>query len=310
MVLKPRTRRFARPRRRTPRLKGLSLNTIIPNVMTLLALCAGLTSIRYGLLGHFEKAIFAIMLAAILDGLDGRVARLLHGTSQFGAELDSLSDFVCFGVAPAILLYLWSMDAAGGIGWALVLLYVVCCGLRLARFNTQLIGERELPAWAYNYFTGVPAPAAAWLVLLPMILSFQVAPGFFSRPPVVAVFLVGVAILMVSRVPTFSFKKIKVPHNYVLPLMLAIGALAAFLVTNPWLTLGVVGLGYIAILPLGVRSFHRLEREAREVAEEREEAVDGAGPAAPESDSPSADAGTDADAKDKPVAAPETPSAP
>jgi CDP-diacylglycerol--serine O-phosphatidyltransferase len=264
-----RRRRFLSPRRRTPRLNGLPFNKIVPNVMTLLALCAGLTAIRYGLRAEFEKAIIAIVLAAILDGLDGRVARMLKGTSQFGAELDSLSDFVCFGVTPAILLYLWSMNAAGGIGWALVLLYVVCCGLRLARFNTQLMGEKDLPSWAYNYFTGVPAPAAAGLVLLPMVLSFEIAPAFFAKPPVVAVFLVGVAALMVSRVPTFSFKKVKIPHQVVLPLLLGIGVLAAFLVTNPWLTFGALGLLYIASIPFGLRSFHKLEREARQMAEDR-----------------------------------------
>ncbi|MCF8503253.1 MAG: CDP-alcohol phosphatidyltransferase family protein, partial [Rhodospirillum sp.] len=123
--------------------------------MTILALCAGLTAIRYGLRAEFERAIIAIFLAAALDGLDGRVARMLKGTSQFGAELDSLSDFVCFGVTPAILLYLWTMNTAGGLGWALVLLYVVCCGLRLARYNTQLMGEKDLLSWANNYFTGV-----------------------------------------------------------------------------------------------------------------------------------------------------------
>jgi CDP-diacylglycerol--serine O-phosphatidyltransferase len=250
-----RRRRFLSPRRRTPRLNGLPFNKIVPNVMTLLALCAGLTAIRYGLRAEFEKAIIAIVLAAILDGLDGRVARMLKGTSQFGAELDSLSDFVCFGVTPAILLYLWSMNAAGGIGWALVLLYVVCCGLRLARFNTQLMGEKDLPSWAYNYFTGVPAPAAAGLVLLPMVLSFEIAPAF--------------AALMVSRVPTFSFKKVKIPHQVVLPLLLGIGVLAAFLVTNPWLTFGALGLLYIASIPFGLRSFHKLEREARQMAEDR-----------------------------------------
>lgn len=276
-----RRRRFQSSRRRTPRLKGLPFNKIVPNVMTILALCAGLTAIRYGLRAEFERAIIAIFLAAALDGLDGRVARMLKGTSQFGAELDSLSDFVCFGVTPAILLYLWTMNTAGGLGWALVLLYVVCCGLRLARFNTQLMGEKDLPSWAYNYFTGVPAPAAAGLVLLPMILSFEIAPQFFSKPLVVAVFLVAVAVLMVSQLPTFSFKKMKVPNRAVLPLMVGIGVLAAFLVTNPWMTLGILGLLYIGTIPFGLRSFRKLEREAIQVAEDRE-----AGEGPPDGDPP------------------------
>ncbi|GEO80333.1 CDP-alcohol phosphatidyltransferase family protein [Pararhodospirillum oryzae] len=251
-------------RRRTPRLKGLSFNRIIPNLMTLLALCAGLTSLRYGLHGEYEKAVVAIILAGILDGLDGRVARLLKGTSRFGAELDSLSDFVCFGVAPALLLYLWSMGVAGGVGWALVLLYVVSCGLRLARFNTQLMGERDLPAWAYNYFTGVPAPAGAGLVLLPMMLSFATdSPDVFSHPALVGLVLSGVAVLMISRVPTFSFKNIKVPHAAVLPIMVGIGILAGFLVTSPWLTLAGVGCLYLGMMPVSLHSFRRLEREAQ-----------------------------------------------
>ncbi|WP_041793729.1 CDP-diacylglycerol--serine O-phosphatidyltransferase [Pararhodospirillum photometricum] len=254
-------------RRRTPRLQGLSFNKIIPNVMTLLALCAGLTSLRYGLHGEFEKAVVAIILAAILDGLDGRVARLLNGTSRFGAELDSLSDFVCFGVAPALLLYLWSMGMAGGVGWALVLLYVVSCALRLARFNTQLMGERDLPAWAYNYFTGVPAPAAAGLVMLPMMLSFATeTPEVFSHPALVGLVLAGVAALMVSRLPTFSLKKVKVPHKAVMPLLVGIGILAGLLVTNPWLTLGGVGVIYLALIPISFHTFRRLQREAQHMA--------------------------------------------
>ena len=145
--------------RRPPRISGLSFNKLIPNILTMLALCAGLTSIRFGLHGKWDQAVISILLAGLLDGLDGRIARLLHGTSKFGAELDSLSDFVSFGVAPSMLLYFWTMQGAGGIGWALVLLFSVCCALRLARFNTML-GEPDLPPWAYNFFTGVPAPAA------------------------------------------------------------------------------------------------------------------------------------------------------
>lgn len=255
-----------RPRRariRPPRIPGLSINHMIPNVLTLLALCAGLTSIRFGLHGKWEAGVAAIFLAAVLDGLDGRVARLLQGTSKFGAELDSLSDFVSFGVAPAMLLYFWTMQTAGGFGWALVLLFAVCCALRLARFNTML-GD-DLPPYAYNFFTGVPAPAAAGLVLFPMVASFQFDVGFFDRPAVVAVFLLGVSFLMVSTIPTFSFKKVRIPHNWVLPILLVIGLLAAFLVTEPWLTLVVVGVLYVGMIPLSVRSFRRLKREAARV---------------------------------------------
>ncbi len=153
------------------RLKELSINKMLPNVLTVLALCAGLTSMRFGLQERWEAAVWAIIIAGIFDGLDGRIARLLRSSTKFGAELDSLSDVVSFGVAPAILLYLWTMNGAGNVGWVLVLLFAVCCGLRLARFNTML-GEPD-PPWAHNFFTGVPAPAGAGLVLLPMIMSFE-----------------------------------------------------------------------------------------------------------------------------------------
>lgn len=251
--------------RRAPRIPGLSFNKMIPNILTLLALCAGLTAIRYGLKGKFEHGVIAIFIAAILDGLDGRIARLLHGTSKFGAELDSLSDFVSFGVAPSLLLYLWTMQTAGGFGWALVLLFPVCSALRLARFNT-MIGQPDLPPWAYNFFTGVPAPAAAALVLLPMIITFEVGIGFFDRPAVVAVFLVGVSFLMVSTIPTFSFKRFRVPMAYVLPLLVVVGLLAAFLVTEPWATIAVVLLIYLGGIPLSIRRFAQLKREAEELA--------------------------------------------
>lgn len=259
-----------RPRRgriRPPRIPGLSINHMIPNILTLLALCAGLTSIRFALHGKWEAAVMSIVLAAILDGLDGRVARLLQGTSKFGAELDSLSDFVSFGVAPAMVLYFWTMQTAGGMGWALVLLYAVCCGLRLARFNTML-GNDTLPPYAYNFFTGVPSPAGAGVVLLPMVASFEFGRGFFDSPAVVALFLMGVSFLMVSTIPTFSFKKVRIPHKWVLPMLLIVGAIAAFLVTEPWLTLAAIGTVYVGLIPVSIRSFRRLKAQAEQAAGE------------------------------------------
>jgi CDP-diacylglycerol---serine O-phosphatidyltransferase len=255
-------RRLIRP----PKLPGLSLNKLTPNILTVLALCAGLTSIRFALHGKWEHAVLSIVLAAILDGLDGRVARLLQGTSKFGAELDSLSDFVSFGVAPAMVLYFWTMQGAGGFGWALVLLFAVCCALRLARFNTML-GNADLPPYAYNFFTGIPAPAAAGVVLLPMVASFEFGDSFFARPTVVSVFLLGVAFLMVSTIPTFSFKKVRIPNAWVLPVLLLVGLLAAFLVTEPWLTLVVLGFTYLGLIPISIRAFRRLKRQAEAVAQ-------------------------------------------
>jgi CDP-diacylglycerol--serine O-phosphatidyltransferase len=237
---------------------------MIPNILTMLALCAGVTSIHFGLEAQWGNAVLAFFTAAILDGLDGRVARILKGTSKFGAELDSLSDFVSFGVAPPLVLYLWTMHNAGNIGWVLVLLFSVCCALRLARFNTALEAP-EKPAWAYNFFTGVPSPAGAGLVLLPMVLSFELGSGFFDEPAVVGVFMVAVAFLMVSRVPTFAFKKFHVAPRWVLPLMLAFGLLAAGLVTAPWMTLATLGVIYLIGIPISIQAYRRMETQAAKI---------------------------------------------
>jgi CDP-diacylglycerol--serine O-phosphatidyltransferase len=239
------------------RLRDQSFNRLIPNILTLLALCAGLTSIRFGLLGRWEAAVIAIVIAAVLDGLDGRIARLLDSTSKFGAELDSLADFVSFGVAPAMLLYFWNLEQAGSLGWAAVLLFCICCGLRLARFNTKL-DNADLPAWTSRYFMGVPAPAAGGLVLLPMIASFEFGRGFFGQTWVTGSVAVAVALLMISRFPTYSFKRIKVAHHLVLPTLIGIGAFAAFLVSSTWNTLIAVGLLYLASLPASYFSYRRL----------------------------------------------------
>ena len=250
------------PRRRN--LRGLPFNRMIPNILTLLALCAGLTSILFGLKEQWQQAVLAFFTAAILDALDGRVARLLKSTSKFGAELDSLSDFVSFGVAPPLILYLWTMHNAGEAGWVLVLLFSICCALRLARFNTNLESP-ERPPWAYNFFTGVPSPAGAGLVLLPMVLTFEFGPGFFNLPIVVAVFMIGVAVLMVSRIPTFAFKSFNVPPRWVLPMFLIVGLLAAMLVSAPWTTLSVLGVLYMAGIPFAVRSYRKLAARAEEL---------------------------------------------
>lgn len=253
-----------RRRLRRERLKGLPINRMIPNILTLLALCAGMTAIRFALQERWEAAVASVIVAAILDGLDGRIARLLKGASKFGAELDSLSDFLCFGVAPGIILYLWTMNTTGPFGWALALLFAVCCSLRLARFNTML-EQPALPPYAYNFFSGVPAPAAAGLVLMPMVLSFEIGDAVMRRPDVVGLFMVVVAALMVSRLPTYSFKKFKVPSAWILPTMLIVGLIAAGAVAAPWKTMSAMLILYILGMPLGVLSYRKLERMAAEV---------------------------------------------
>jgi CDP-diacylglycerol---serine O-phosphatidyltransferase len=254
-----RHRRLLRGERmRVRRITHFSLNRMIPNILTLLALCAGMTAIRFAINGKFEWAVIAIIVAAIFDGLDGRVARLLKASSTFGAQLDSLSDFISFGVAPAVILYLWTMSALGSLGWVLVLFFAVCCGLRLARFNTQL--DVELPAYAYNFFTGVPAPAGAGLVLVPMFAAFEWGPAIFRAPWLNAVVIAGVAALMVSRLPTFSTKKIRIQHDMVIPTLIGIGVLAAFLTTAPWPVLTAIGVLYLGSIPFTIVAFLRQKR--------------------------------------------------
>src|SRR5579864_457129 len=252
-----------RPRVRVRPIGSLSLNRLIPNILTLLALCAGMTAIRLALNGKFEQATGAIIIAGVLDGIDGRIARLLKGTSPFGAQLDSLSDFVSFGVAPAVLLYIWTMQTLQSLGWVVVLLFGVCCALRLARFNTQI--GAELPPYAYNFFTGVPAPAGAGLVMIPMFCAFDTGIGFFRSPILCGAVLAAVAALMVSRVPTFAFKSFRIPREWVLPTLLLVGALAAFLTTEPWITLLIIGALYIGSIPISIRAYGQLRRAAEEL---------------------------------------------
>jgi CDP-diacylglycerol--serine O-phosphatidyltransferase len=264
--------------RRRPRYKGPSFNRMVPSLLTLLGLCAGLTAMRFALEGRFGSAAVAITVAGAIDGLDGRLARLLKATSRFGAEFDSLADFLCFGVAPAFTLYLWSLQRLGGFGYTPCLMFAVCMALRLARFNAALDGAPK-PAYAYNFFTGVPAPAGAGLVLFPLFLGLEAKslgwPWLLSvtqYPLFCAVVLTGTALLLVSTLPVWSFKNFKVPAEYVLPLLLGTGIYAALLVADPWAALAAAGLLYLGMLPFSVRSFHRLRREAEGTAGDVDEA--------------------------------------
>lgn len=239
-------------------LRRLPMNRLAPNMVTTLALCSGLTSIRFSLQERWEAAVIAILLAALLDGIDGRLARLLKGSTKFGAELDSLSDFLCFGVAPVILLYRWSLSDLGNIGWLAVLVYATCCALRLARFNSALEDTNQ-PAWAANFFTGVPSPAAAGLVILFPVLSFQFG-DVVRWAPINFVWAIAIGLLMVSRVPAFSFKKIKIRRELTLLLLVGFGIFVALLMTEPWLTLIALAAGYLALLPFSIRARARHQR--------------------------------------------------
>jgi len=257
----PRRRERARRSRiRVRRITPLSVNRMVPNVLTLLALCAGMTAIRFAINGQFQEATISIIAAGVFDGLDGRLARLLKATSSFGAELDSLSDFISFGVAPAAVLYLWTMTQLHSLGWAIVLFYAVCCALRLARFNTQLTAEP--PPWRANFFSGAPAPAGAGLLMVPMFVSFEWGDWIPRSPWLNAVWISGVALLMVSNVPTVSLKRIRIPPHLVVPTLLGIGVATAFFTTAPWPTLTCVGAVYLASIPLTVRASYRVRHAA------------------------------------------------
>jgi len=257
--------------RRTRAFGTLPIRTVIPNALTVLALCAGLTAIRFGLEARYEAAVVAIIVASVFDALDGRVARLLKGTTRFGAELDSLTDFVNFGVAPVLVLYVWSLHEIGGIGWIAVLGYAVCCALRLARFNVAL-EDPDKPAWSANYFVGVPAPAGALLVMLPLYLDFIGVSFLKALPLLIAIHCFFVAFLMVSRVPTFSGKRmgLRIDREMVMPILLLVGFTAAVILNYPWYGFTAISLGYLAVIPLSMLRYrHHQKRSASAV-----EAVD------------------------------------
>jgi CDP-diacylglycerol---serine O-phosphatidyltransferase len=263
------------PRRRRGRpLRAQPLIHLLPNMFTVLSLCAGLTSIRYALDGRFELAVALIVAAGVLDGLDGRSARLLKISSKLGAQLDSLADFLSFGVAPAILVYLWSLNQVPAFGWALALLFATCCALRLARFNTEL-EDSDRPPWMSRFFIGMPAPAGAGCAIIPLLLAFAFQADWPRNWMLNAVVLVAVAIMMVSRIPTFSIKTVvvRVKPDWILPTLIGVGLLVAALSSAPWHTLLALGVVYLLSLPVGWWSAYRLRR--REL-DEREQAAAGA----------------------------------
>ncbi len=241
----------------------------------MIGLCAGLSAMRLAIDGQFGVAAEALLISAGIDGLDGRIARLLRATSRFGAEFDSLSDFLCFGVAPPFVLYLWGLRAAGPYGFLPCILFTICMALRLARFNAAIAGEAERPTYAYNFFTGVPAPAGAGLALFPLFVGLEARklgwPGLLAAahyPLFVSAMLVVVALLLVSTLPVWSFKNFKVPLEYVLPLLLGVGGFAAVLIADPWAALAAAGLIYLIMLPFSRRSFRRLKADAEALQEE------------------------------------------
>ncbi len=248
------------PRRR--RFKAIPVRTLLPNLITLLALCAGLTSIRLAVENKLDFALAAIVFAALLDGVDGRIARMLKGTSRFGAELDSLADFVNFGVAPALILYFWGLHELKSAGWIVALVFAICAGLRLARFNV-MIDDPNKPAWAGNFFTGIPAPAGAITVLLPIYLNFLGVSNGLVMVWLTFFYTLATALLMVSRLPVFSGKRVgkRVPPEMVLPVFVVVVLFFALLISYPWEVLTLGSLAYLACLPLGWLSYREYQRK-------------------------------------------------
>jgi CDP-diacylglycerol--serine O-phosphatidyltransferase len=273
-----------RPRRlpRLPqrRFRSIPVRTLAPNVITLLALCAGLTAIRMAFENRYVLSLAAIVFAAILDGIDGRLARFLKGTSRFGAELDSLSDFVNFGVAPALILYFWDLHDLKSAGWIAAMVFAICGALRLARFNV-MVEDPERPAWASNFFVGVPAPAGAITVLLPIYAVFLGVPRSAFLTWVTLFYTLGVASLMVSRLPVFSGKRVgtRVPPEMVGPIIVSMVLFIAFLIAYPWVILTAGTLAYLACLPLGWLSYRGYERRTRESRAEASAATAQSAPA-------------------------------
>jgi len=239
--------------------QGLSLRAFIPNAVTVLALCAGLTGIRYGIAGEWEKAMIAIVVAGVLDGMDGRIARMLKANSKFGAELDSLCDNIGFGTAPALILFQWSLAKAPKFGWTVALALAISCALRLARFNSRIDADVQ-PHKSAGYNTGVPAPAGAGLAFAPIYLWLITANDMFRDWRLVMPWTLFVAVLMISAIPTFSWTSIRIRKSWRVAALAGIALVAAALINEPWITLLLVSLAYLVSVPLSLASYARVKR--------------------------------------------------
>lgn len=261
------------------RFRPIPIRVLAPNLITLLALCSGVTAIRMATESRYELAVAAIIFAIVLDALDGRVARLLKGTSKFGAELDSLADFVNFGVAPAMVIYLWSLQSLKSIGWIVCLVLAICCAARLARFNVAL-DDPDKPAWQNSFFKGVPAPAGAGLALVPMYLGFLGLIDGETLAPAILLYTGFVGFLMISAIPTLSGKGSgqRIRRDLVLPLMLITVLFVSLLVSFPWAMLTGLAVVYLACLPLGYWRYQKLsaqhELDLARIEESAENAAD------------------------------------
>ena len=239
---------------------------LLPNALTIFGVCLGLSSIKFALDTNYMMSVIAITFAAILDTLDGRVARLVKGTSKVGKELDSLTDVISFGVAPSFVMYFWTINEIGKIGWMLVLIYTVCCALRLARFNLTVVEETE--TWKINFFEGIPSPAAAGLILLPLILNLSDLVQFENTAIISSIVILMVSILMISKIPTYSLKRILIPRHYAIFLLLGIGVYVSLLIFYTFETLFFSGLVYIILIPISY--FHYIRKNKTSVIDTSE----------------------------------------
>ena len=249
-----------------PAERGLPFRALAPNAVTALALCFGLTGVRFAIAENWGWALGCVVIAGVLDGMDGRIARLLRANSRFGAELDSLSDVTAFGVAPSFILFLWSLQYAPQFGWVAALALAVCCALRLARFNSRM-DEEDQPHKSAGYMTGVPAPAGAGLAFVPVYLWLITGEDMFRQWFVVMPWVLFIALLMISSIATFSWSSLRVRRSSRLFAIAGVGLLGAALVTNPWVTLLAISLLYIAMLPFSIASYRKVrQRRASEPA--------------------------------------------
>jgi len=246
--------------------------SLLPNTLTVLGVCLGLSSIKFALDSNYGMAVIAIGFAAILDTLDGRVARLIRGTSKVGKELDSLTDVISFGVAPSFIMYFWSINEIGKFGWMLILIYTVCCALRLARFNLTVIEENE--SWKINFFEGVPSPAAAGLILLPLILSLSGLANVENIAVISSTAILLTSFLMVSKIPTYSLKRILIPRSLTIFLLLGIGIYISLLIFYTFEILFITGLIYFLLIPISFFHYKHLNRKSLPSSKDEEETED------------------------------------
>ena len=242
--------------------------SLLPNTLTIFGVCLGLSSIKFALDTNYAMSVIAIGFAAILDTLDGRVARLIKATSKVGKELDSLTDVISFGVAPSFVMYFWTLNEVGKIGWMLVLIYTVCCALRLARFNLTVVEETE--TWKINFFEGIPSPAAAGLILLPLILNLSDLVQLENTAIISSIVILMVSILMVSKIPTYSLKRILIPRHLTIFLLLGIGIYLSLLIFYIFKTLFFSGLIYILLIPISYLHYRYINKKSMAIVKEEE----------------------------------------